>query len=338
MLEKLNTNILFEKLLGRPNMLMITLLLVAGLFVGCGKFESSVIIPSTEINSSQAEEQPNHESIEESIDESIEESIKNSDIEWRETIEIDFAYDYTEDIKADVDYIVADSTSLQEELTLMEKIIEKYTPLSESAQTQVEMNAASKWFFVIWDTELNNLWSRFSNSADQETKERVLAEQRNWIAMKEEVTMTAIGSSEQSGSIYPLLENTFLEEITKNRAYILANELAEIYGESFVMPEKIDNYGVYIENQGTGSVYSSMLIRQDMEGNDEAIISVFRLGETTGSYVDNGNGELAFTSYDESVKGIIKINGWNGASFKVTETATESIFTVDEEFEFPFVF
>ena len=181
-------------------------------------------------------------------------------------------------------------------------------------------------------------WSRFSNSADKETKERVLAEQRNWIAMKEEVIMTAIGSGEQNGSIYPLLENSFLEEITKNRAYILANELAEVNGESFVMPEQSDNYGVYIENQGTGSVYSSMLIRQDLEGNDEAIISIFRLGEATGSFVDNGNGELTFTSYDESVKGIIKMNGWNGASFKVTETAAESIFTVDEEFEFPFVF
>ena len=137
-------------------------------------------------------------------------------------------------------------------------------------------------FFVIWDTELNNLWSRFSNSADKETKERVLAEQRNWIAMKEEVTMTAIGSREQSGSIYPLLENTFLEEITKNRAYILANELAKVKEESFVMPEKSDNYGVYIDNQVTGSVYSSLVIRQDLEGNDEVIISLYRLGETTG--------------------------------------------------------
>jgi len=337
MLEKLKVNILFEKLLGRPNMLMITLLLVVVFFGGCGKFESSVIIPSTEI-SSQTEEQPNHESIEESTEESIEESIENSDIEWKETIEINFAYDYTEDIKADVDYIVSDSTSLQEELTLMEKIIEKYTPLSESAQTQVEMNAASKWFFVIWDTELNNLWSRFSNSADQGAKERVLAEQRNWITMKEEVTMTAIGSSEQSGSIYPLLENTFLEEITKNRAYILANELAEINGESFDLPEKSEHYGVYVDNQGTGSVYSSLVIRQGMEGNDEAVISLYRLGETSGSFADNGNSEIAFTSYDESVKGIIKIDGWNGASFKVTETAAESIFTVGGEFEFPFVF
>ncbi|MFW5677515.1 MAG: DUF1311 domain-containing protein, partial [Acetivibrio ethanolgignens] len=64
----------------------------------------------------------------------------------------------------------------------------------------------------------------------------------------------------------------------------------------------------------------------------------YRQGETEGTFVDNGNGELAFTSDDGSVKGIIKINGWNGASFKVTETSGESVFSVGEEVKFPFAF
>ena len=67
-------------------------------------------------------------------------------IELKDTIEIDFTYDYTEDIKADVAYV------------------------------------ASLWLYVIWDTELKNLWSRFSSLANQDTKEMVLEEQRNWIA------------------------------------------------------------------------------------------------------------------------------------------------------------
>ena len=54
------------------------------------------------------------------------------DIELKDTIEIDFTYDYTEDIKADVAYV------------------------------------ASLWLYVIWDTELNNLWSRFSSLANQD--------------------------------------------------------------------------------------------------------------------------------------------------------------------------
>ena len=94
--------------------------------------------------------------------------------------------------------------------------------------------------------------------------------------MKEEVTLLNLGSSEESGSIYPLLQNSFLEEITRNRAYVLANELAKIKGESFVMPEKSAKYGLFVDDQGTGSVYSSLNTRQGWEGDDEAVISIYR--------------------------------------------------------------
>ena len=234
--------------------------------------------------------------------------------------------------------VVSGSASLQDELKNIENIVKKYTPLAQAAQTQTEMNLSSRWFFDIWDTELNNLWSRFSDLADPQTKEKILTEQRNWIAMKEEVTLLDIGSYEENGSMYPLLQNSYLEEITKNRAYVIANELAKIKGESFVMPEKSAKYGLFVDNQGTGSVYSSLITRQGLEGEDEALISIYREGETKGTFVDNGNGELAFTSDDGSVKGTIKINGWDGASFKVTETSGEAVFSAGEEVNFPFAF
>ena len=305
---------------------IMTLILMVGLCIGCGKEETENNDLSTESKSSQVEEQSKSASRE------------NNDIELNDKLEMDFTYDYSEDIKADVDYVVSGSSSLQKELENIEKIIQKYTPLAEAAQTQGEMNISSRWFFVIWDTELNNLWSRFSNSADQQTKEKILAEQRNWIAMKEEVTLLSLGTSEENGSIYPLLQNSFLEEITKNRAYVLANELAKIKGESFVMPEISAKYGLFVDNQGTGNVYSFLNTRQGWEGDDEAIISIYRQGETEGTFVDNGNGELAFTSDDGYVKGTIKINGWDGASFEVTETSGEAVFSVGEKVEFPFAF
>lgn len=310
----------------RKIIFMMTLILTAGFCVGCGKEKTEGNDLNIESKSSQIEEQSSSTSGE------------NSDIALKDELQIDFAYDYSEDIKEDVDYVVSGSASLQKELENIEKIIQKYTPLAEAAQTQGEMNVSSRWLFVIWDTELNNLWSRFSNSADQQTKEKILKEQRNWIAMKEEVTLLSIGSSEENGSIYPLLQNSFLERITKNRAYVLANELAKIKGESFAMPEISAKYGLFVDNQGTSSVYSTLIAQQGGEGEDEAIISVYRQGETKGTFVDNGNGELVFTSDDGSVKGIIKINGWDGASFKVTETSGESVFLVGDEVKFPFVF
>ena len=263
---------------------------------------------------------------------------EEDDTERKNTLEVDFAYDYTEDIKGEVDYVVLNASSLQEELNNIHTITQKYTLLAESALTQGEVNVASEWLYVIWDTELNHLWSRFSSLADQDTKERVLQEQRNWIAMKEEVTLISLGSQEENGSMYPMLVNSLWEEKTKNRAYLIANELAKMKGETFVMPEASTKYGLFVDNQGTGSVYSSLITQQSWEGEDEAIISVYRLGETKGSFMDNGNGNLDFTSYDGSIKGTIQINGWDGATFEVTETIGAVPFSVGEKFEFPFAF
>lgn len=305
---------------------MMTLILMIGLCSGCGKEKTESNNLSTEGKSTQVEKQSNSENRE------------NNNIELNDELEIDFTYDYSADIKADVDNIVSNSDSLQKELKNIDEITKKYDALAETAQTQGEMNVASQWLFTIWDTELNNLWSRFSSLADQETKESILEEQRNWIAMKEEVILESIGSDEENGSIYPLLKNSLLEEITKDRAYVLADKLAELKTEKFIMPEKSEKYGIFVDNQGTDSVYSFLNTQSGLDGEDEAIISIYRQGELEGTFVDNGNGELDFTSDDGSVKGTIHINGWDGASFKVTETFGMSGFLEGEEFEFPFAF
>lgn len=266
----------------------------------------------------------------------------NNDIVWNDKLEnsdsFDFTYDYSEQIKSDVNYMVSTSSSLQEELENIDKIIEKYNPLAEAAQTQGEMNVASGWFYTIWDTELNSLWSRFTNTADEQTKDTVLTEQRNWISMKEEVILLSIGTRDENGSMYPLLQNSLLEDITKNRSYVIANKLAALNGEAFVLPESSSKYGLFVDNEETGDVYSSLITRQSFDGNEEAVISIYRQGEITGTFTDNGNGELAFTSDDESIKGIIQINGWDGASFRITEASDGSPFTTGEEFLFPIAF
>lgn len=303
----------------RKTIYMLTLVLVMGICIGCDK-------ENTEIENPTEEEQ------------SISTSSEKDEFQLSDELKIDFTYDYSEDIKADVDNVVLNSTSLQEELTNIDKITQKYTPLAEAAQTQGEMNIAAQWLYTIWDAELNNLWSRFSNSADRQTKENLLVDQRNWINMKEEITLLSIGSREENGSMYSLLESSFLEEITEKRAYVLARELAKIKGEDFVMPEVSTKYGTFVDNQGTGDIYSSLITRQNWKDEDEAVISIYRQGETEGSFVDHGNGELFFTSKDGSVKGTIKIDGWDGASFKVTEISGDSHFAVGEEFEFPFAF
>lgn len=319
------------------------ILLIAGLCIGCGKQETE----SEKNGTSQTEEIQNQSELKdqtESEDQSASEeqtvSGKQPEADEQaksaEVIVPDFEYDYTEDIKADVEKVVSNASSLQNELENIDLITEKYMPLATEAQSQLDMNRASNWLFTIWDTELNNLWERFSNLADPDTKDRILTEQRNWIAMKDEITLLSIGSSE--GSIYPLLYNSLWEEKTKNRAYYLANGLAKIKGEEFIMPETSSKYGLYVDSMGSDGVYSYLFTQEGWQEKDEADISIYRVGQLTGTFVDNGDGELIFTSDDENVKGIIKIDGWNGASFEVTEVHGASIFTVGDTFEFPYLY
>ena len=145
----------------------------------CGKTKEDAAVVTQQESSLQIESMDEETTSEESTTFN---NGEEDDIELKDTIEIDFTYDYTEDIKVDVAYVVSNSSSLQEELKNIDTITQKYTLLAESALTQGEMNVASQWLYVIWDTELNNLWRRFSSLANQDTKEMVLEEQRNWIA------------------------------------------------------------------------------------------------------------------------------------------------------------
>ena len=104
------------------------------------------------------------------------------------------------------------------------------------------------------------------------------------------------------------------------------------------MPERSEKYGLYVDNQGTGDIYSSLITRQGIDGEDQVVISAYRQGEIEGTFIDQGDGKLVVTSDDGSAKGVIQMNGWNGASFTVTEGTGESPFAEGEVFEFPFVF
>lgn len=250
----------------------------------------------------------------------------------------DFEHDYDAELQTSIDAIASSAASVQEELTAVTKIADQFDKLAKAANTQFEMNASAKWFYVIWDKELNSLWSRISSQADAQTKEQLLAKQRNWVSMKDEVTLEYVGSSEEGGSMYPVQQYGFWEEITRNRVYILADALAKIKGESFNMPERTTKYGICVDDEGTGSVYSSLITRQSWEGADEAIISIYRTGTIEGTFVDNGNGKLAFTSYDGKVKGIISFNGWDGASFEVTAVDGDGIVSVGDKFDFNVAF
>ena len=253
-----------------------------------------------------------------------------------ETTEFDYSQDYTEEITVAVERAVASATSFDDEFKKMDEIHEHITSRRGDSENQAEMNVASFYYFQVWDAELNNLWNRFSETVDEQTKERVLADQRNWNAMKEEAALEALGPQDEGGSIYPLLYNSFMEESTKVRCYFLAKEIAAANGSSFTMPKKAIT-GSYIDNQGTDSVYSSLSVTESWESGYIAKVSLYRVGELEGTAEEAGDGTLTFTSYDEIVKGTIHY-GWDGATFEVTEVMGDSSLSAGDTFEFPLVF
>lgn len=293
------------------------ILLMAGLCVGCGGAGETG--PDAAGGSSQLE--------------SPAISAESGGIAWDDELNVDFTHDYSEEIRADVDRAASDAETFQQELENVERLSQRYAPLAETAQTQGEMNVASMWLFTIWDTELDTLWDR---AADQQTE--ALAERESWTAMREEAVLLSVGSSEENGSMYPLLRNSFLEEATRDRAYLLAAGLAEEQGQSFDLPERSEKYGLFAGGQGTGGMDRYLITRQGWEGADEAVISLSGRSELNGTFADGGNGELAFMADDGSVKGVIRINGWDGARFEVTEAADGSPFSAGETAEFPIVF
>ncbi len=244
--------------------------------------------------------------------------------------------DYSTEIEAEVNSAVSISGNIQTEIENVAKVAEKYQPLADAAQTQDEINMSSKWFYTIWDKELNSLWSRINSLADDQTKARLLADQQNWLAMIEEVKIDNIGTKEAGGSMYPYQENTFMKEITYNRCLVLANELAKLKGETFTMPAH-SKYGTFVDNQGTSSVYGYIVTKKSIENQDVAEITIDGMGFLEGIFADYGNGDLSFISYDQTVKGNIHIDGWNGATFMITE-CTSGMFTAGDTFEFNFVY
>ncbi|MCF0127716.1 MAG: DUF1311 domain-containing protein [Pseudobutyrivibrio sp.] len=311
--------------------ILLTGTVILGLFglVACGKPEQVEIEPETVA----VEETASVETAEVANDKT--ESGNTVSDKTEATAETDAFGDRSEEIKKAVKETVSGAASLNDEFAAIEKLSAKYGEEAKKAESQTEMNATSAWFYNIWDSELNELWSRISDSADAATKEKLLNEQRNWISMKEAAVYENIGSMEENGSWYPMLVNAFYEKITRNRAYVLGNELAKIKGESFSMPAYSSPYGYFVDNQGTGDVYSSIVLREGMEaGSTEARISIYRLTVLDGTFEDGGNGEVVFTSNDGAVTGTIKNNGWDGATFKVTES-TWSLLPAGEEFTFP---
>ena len=111
----------------------------------------------------------------------------------------------------------------EEEAGALQKKLTEDTTLKQS-----DMNKLSNDIYLIWDDLLNELWAVLKESLDEKTMNALLAEQREWITMKESEAKKA-GDVFNGGSMAPLASNMKAAELTKLRVYELADIISAQY-------------------------------------------------------------------------------------------------------------
>lgn len=231
-----------------------------------------------------------------------------------DTATLDAFTDYTDVINNQVEESASSAASISDEMKGTEEIVSFYDSLPQQASTQMEMNQLSQWSQAVWNAQLNKLWSRMSDQLGAETKEKVLSDLRKWNANKENIIKDTIGPAEEGGSMYPMLYYEVMREMTRKKAYQLANVYAKYRGEQFRMPE-CPAYGGYVNYMDTDTIYDSLILRESMEGGLDATISLYRLTALHGSVTKSGD-TLHYQDYDCDLTGTISY-GWDGATFTI---------------------
>ena len=77
-----------------------------------------------------------------------------------------------------------------------------------------------------------------TDKIDEDRKQALLEEQRAWVKRKEAYISEA-GSEFAGGTMQPFLENSAGKSYSRKRCYELAEILAELEGEDFVVPDAV---------------------------------------------------------------------------------------------------
>lgn len=125
-------------------------------------------------------------------------------------------------------YSVKVSYTREELLDAYERVCEEDAAIEDRFENedmnQLTMNFTASDQYVLWDSFLNDLWRYFKVTLSGEEMEALTVKQREWIAYKEQAAKDEAATYE-GGSIYPLIYNRKLTELTKARVAELMNYL-----------------------------------------------------------------------------------------------------------------
>lgn len=96
--------------------------------------------------------------------------------------------------------------------------------IENDALTQAEYNEKSQELYEMWDGALNSVWGVLKQTQDAEAMSDLTVEEREWIALKEQIVSDA-GAEYEGGTIQPMIMNLKAAEMTKARVYELMERL-----------------------------------------------------------------------------------------------------------------
>lgn len=118
----------------------------------------------------------------------------------------------------------AASEQVEEEISQVEAKAAQLEAALQNAQSQAELNELSGDLYTAWDDTLNAIWGILKENLDEETMAGLTQEELEWIEEKEAAGKEA-GAEYEGGSMYVMVVNQKLAELTKERVYVLAEYL-----------------------------------------------------------------------------------------------------------------
>lgn len=239
--------------------------------------------------------------------------------------------DYTDQIKAEIDGIAADS--LSDELVKANEIYDKYDELRRNAKTQLEMNFLGQWGTLVWKDETLRLLDQLKEK-DPANYDDCVADYEEWEKYVPSMA-ERMSSKYKDGSIYPTIYSYNEAMRYKEMAYVYASTLADLKGEvdfSFPDSSPCGYYGDYTKD-------GYLCITEGMEaGTYDIVVHIDDSKEICGTGTISENPDalenIMFTSEDGKVKGEISCFALEGA---ITVTESDgSVVEPNETYSFTF--
>ena len=244
-------------------------------------------------------------------------------------------------VESKVDEAIKNSKSIAEELKSVDAIAYYYTNYQSADLGQQEMNGVSVAESHTWDYEIQSLYKRILEEADDSKKDSIKAEQDAW---KADFDRCYEATRYDEGS-WAFMQNSGLDaRFMKSRSYMLAKELADIRGENFELPKRFFRENSYVSEDAilditAGMEGGSILITYAPKGKEPVNLLCYdpMINENTISFkttckYDDGE-EVNTNEGDTPIVGTVTY-GWDGATLIITESGDKNL-PAGTEVKFP---